>query len=586
MNKSAQNLPEYLQRYCTEQDYARYTPREHATWRYIMRQAQVFFAEHAVPSYLEGLKKTGIPIEAIPHVNAIDECLKAFGWGAVGVTGFIPPAAFLDFQARGIMPIAMDMRSLEHVAYTPAPDIVHEAAGHVPILIDAAYRDYLKQYATMAKKAIISHDDIMLYEAIRYLSDIKENPDTKPEDIKIAEQRLCEATAAVKEVTELAQVARMNWWTAEYGLVGDLKNPKIYGAGLLSSVGESKHCLTDKVRKIRLSIDCIHQGYDITEPQPQLFVAESMEQLPEVLHELENSMAYKTGGEAGLRKAKQATSVNTVVLDSGVSASGILSDYITAGNTVEFIRFGGPVQLALHEIELAGHGRARHAEGFSSPIGYWQQRPEQPPQTFSDAQLAEQGIHKGGKAKLEFRSGFVVTGIVKDWHRHGGNLLYITWRDCSVRRGEQRYFEPAWGEFDMLVGAEVVSVFGGPADRAAYGHYELGKVSSSPGRQSPFTATEKELFELYARTRALREQQPVPTSELQKIAERAIQPQFKQDWLLALEIAEIAKQQRSLTPDLPWLKAIHQHLATTRQTADAVTVELVERGLALIEVPA
>ena len=87
-------------------------------------------------------------------------------------------------------------------------------------------------------------------------------------------------------------LSRLHWWTVEYGLIGSLKNPKIYGAGLLSSVGESQNCLTDSVKKIPFSIDCINYNYDITEQQPQLFVTESFSKLTDVLHEFEKTMIY------------------------------------------------------------------------------------------------------------------------------------------------------------------------------------------------------------------------------------------------------------------------------------------------------
>lgn len=203
------------------------------------------------------------------------------------------------------MPIAMDMRTLDHIAYTPAPDIVHGSGRHVPILADPAYRFYLTQYATMANKAIISF--LKMYASSRpsVFYRILENPDTRPEQIKVAEDLLQKANSAFTFESELTHVARMAWWTAEYGLVGDIKNPRIYGAGLLSSIGESQHCLSDRVRKIPLTIDCIKQSYDITEPQPQLFVAESLEILPQVLKQLDDTLAYKNGGIPGLAKANR-----------------------------------------------------------------------------------------------------------------------------------------------------------------------------------------------------------------------------------------------------------------------------------------
>src|SRR5262245_3622449 len=130
MSAATQALPPYLKKYVAEQRYDKYSPEDHAAWRFIMRQNRDFFSRHAVSIYREGLGKTGITLDRMPRIDEMDRCLSAFGWGAVPVVGFIPPAAFLEFQARGVLPIACDMRTIQHIAYTPAPDIVHEAAGH------------------------------------------------------------------------------------------------------------------------------------------------------------------------------------------------------------------------------------------------------------------------------------------------------------------------------------------------------------------------------------------------------------------------------------------------------------------------
>ena len=201
MSPAVQKLPAYLKKYLAEQDYDRYTPQDHAAWRYIMRQNRAFFSKHGAPVYLEGLKKTGIPIDRIPRIADMDECLSRFGWGAVPVRGFIPPAAFLDFQARGVLPIASDMRTVNHLAYTPAPDIVHEAAGHAPIIAEPSYAAYLHRYAKMAQKAIQTAEDIRVYEAIRYLSDVKENPDmTDDQAYAIANKVIGESRVSVSSI--------------------------------------------------------------------------------------------------------------------------------------------------------------------------------------------------------------------------------------------------------------------------------------------------------------------------------------------------------------------------------------------------
>src|SRR2546430_11571880 len=79
---------------------------------------------------------SGISFERIPRIEEMNDILGKIGWGAVAVDGFIPPAAFMEFQAYKVLVIACDMRQIHHIEYTPAPDIVHEAAGHAPIIVD------------------------------------------------------------------------------------------------------------------------------------------------------------------------------------------------------------------------------------------------------------------------------------------------------------------------------------------------------------------------------------------------------------------------------------------------------------------
>ncbi len=319
-------IPSHLLRYTAEQDYSLYTFEDQAVWRFIMRQLFHYLKDHAHPAYVEGLKKTGISIDTIPNISEMDAMLSNFGWRAVPVSGFIPPAAFMSFQAHRILPIACEMRSIEHILYTPAPDIVHEAGGHAPILIDKDFTDYLGAYADVAQKAIISSEDIALYEAIRDLSDIKEATDSSPEEIKKAEDHLNKTAKAMTYVSEAQLLGRMNWWTAEYGLIGELDDPKLFGAGLLSSIGEARNALT-KPKHIEFNINCLDFSYDITEQQPQLFVAKNFESLISSLKEMSKSMAFTLGGEEGLKKAKRAQSVCTVELSNGDSYSGVLTDY-------------------------------------------------------------------------------------------------------------------------------------------------------------------------------------------------------------------------------------------------------------------
>ena len=96
----------------------------------------------------------------------------------------------MEFQAYNVLVIASDIRQLEHIEYTPAPDIIHEGAGHAPIIANPEYAEYLRRFGEIGCKAISSAKDYELYEAVRYLSIIKEASNTPHEDIDKAEKQL------------------------------------------------------------------------------------------------------------------------------------------------------------------------------------------------------------------------------------------------------------------------------------------------------------------------------------------------------------------------------------------------------------
>ena len=504
LEASLKQLPEYLQKYAAVQNYEKYTPVEQASWRLIMRRSQYFFKLHGLPIYEEGLKLTGISADEIPRISDMHDALQKWGWSAVPVCGFIPPAAFLEFQSLKFLPIATDMRTLNHLSYTPAPDIVHEAAGHAPILADKDFRDYLAHYAFAATRAIISSEDIAVYEAIRLLSDLKENPDASTAEIKSAQTALTAASKNLTYVSESSKVARMAWWTVEYGLMGSLDEPKIFGAGLLSSVGESAYCLSTRVKRLPLTIACVDQGYDITEPQPQLFVARNIPHMLEVLKEFEQTLSYQHGGVGGLSEAKKAKSVNTVRLENAVEISGILENYQASGKDVEFLKFSGPVQISLDSKQLSGHGSDYHAQGYSCPVGRWKNFPNLSPSALSCENITQQNIFKGGDACIDFVSGFQISGEVRHLEFLNGKLLWITFANCTVKQDDKIFYDPSWGLFDYFPGEKITSVFGGPADKASFGDYDIGVAQSVPGRQSVFSMAEQENFKMLTAVKNLR----------------------------------------------------------------------------------
>jgi phenylalanine-4-hydroxylase len=556
------SLPDHLRRYVVEQDYSRYTPIDQELWRYIMRQLRAFLSVHAHPCYLEGLAKTGIDTERIPEISKMSEKLEKFGWRAVPVSGFIPPAAFMELQSLGFLPIASDMRTVSHLMYTPAPDIVHEAAGHAPILIDPEFAGYLKAYASVARKAIISREDMDQYEAIRVLSDTKEDPHSTPEQIRAADESLHEVTKAISHVSEAALLGRMNWWTAEYGLIGGLNDPKIFGAGLLSSVGEARGCLDEKVKKIPLSIDCINFSYDITEPQPQLFVASDFAKLVDVLEELAAQMAFRRGGAEGLEKARKAATVNTIELNSGIQISGRLKNFLKDGDTPVYLQFEGPTQLCSGGRELTGHGRTYHAEGFGSPVGFVDGASGKCLARMSDEELARLDLRKGAKANLKFLSGVSVGGEVKSLTRDSqGRLILIAFDACTVRRGDQTLFQPAWGTFDMAVGSSVTSVFGGPSDRLKYGSTDDFAAKLIP--RKTWSPLMQHKHRLYQELRELREGiESGRVAKDAKTSDRAdqlllkVESDFPHDWLLRLGLFELGKS----LPSSAWLPRVELEL--------------------------
>lgn len=571
-------LPPHLRKYVVEQHYEKYTPVDQAVWRYILRQLKAFLSKHAHECYVEGLEKTGIDVERIPKISEISAKIEKFGWRALPVSGFIPPAAFMELQALGVLPVASDMRTLDHLLYTPAPDIVHEAAGHAPILIHPEFSEYLRKYAQVAKKAIISKEDLDMYEAIRELSDIKENPNSTAAEIAAAEKNLDTVGKNVSHISEAAELGRMNWWTAEYGLIGPLNNPKIFGAGLLSSVGESKWCLSEKVKKIPLTVDCIKVGYDITEPQPQLFVAPDFKTLSKVLDDMANQMAFRLGGLASLEKVIQAQSVNTAELNSGIQMSGQVIEAITDNNKqVAYIRLQGPSQLSFQDKELSGHDKKYHAQGFGTPVGFLKSFPTKCPSTLTDSEWASLQVSTGQTTRLEYTSGVAVTGNVQNRLVKNGTTVLLTLTNARAEFNGRVLFEPSWGTFDIAIGSTVVSAFGGPADREAYGETTDFVAKRVPTPK--YSATDLTKHAHYGAVRKLREEQVSGDKliqELQKILS-AHRDVFPEDWLLILEAIELIKARAANTP---YLNDLEQALADLAKK-DAKIQGLITDGLIL-----
>jgi phenylalanine-4-hydroxylase len=509
------SLPPYLRRFVVTQDYGAYTPRDHAVWRHVLRRLTTHLRDRAHPRYLAGLEATGIEVERIPSLDEMNAKLARVGWSAVAVRGFIPPAVFTELQSRRVLAIAADIRTHEHIEYTPAPDIVHESAGHAPFIADATYAEYLQRCGEVGFRAIASAEDQALFEAIRNLSVVKEDPTASADEVALAEQRLEAAAASVRYASEATRASRLYWWTAEYGLVGTVEDPRLYGAGLLSSIGEAVHCLTPEVKKLPLTPACADVAYDITRMQPQLFVARDFDQLFEVLDAFASTLSWKRGGDAGLDEAIRARTVNHLVLSGGRELSG---------RVVERIASAAPVAPGLSSALARLAGPVLVSRGCSA-----------------------QGHPWPGDVVVAFGAGDVPERGRFDLAPGGGLRL----RGFAVGRGEVVHLEgeldgraldlPSWAL--LFVSHDLRSVAGGPADPGAWDRWfgELSSFATGDGearaRAHKAAALPPRLAALYAEVRTLRERGQGTREQLLAIREAAAK--HEGEWLLRLEVEEL-----------------------------------------------
>jgi phenylalanine-4-hydroxylase len=553
------SLPAHLKVFAKVQDYAMYTTRDQAVWRFLLQQLQAQLLASAHPVYTDGLAQAGISTEYIPCLEEMNARLASIGWGVVGVDGFIPPAAFMAFQARRILAIATSMRSVEQMLYTPAPDIVHESAGHAPFLIDVDYAEFLQRFGEVGMKVLTRQQDQAVYDAIRYLSISKGQSDVSVYDVELAETRLQTAVDANQQLSEAALLARLHWWTVEYGLVGTVDDYKIYGAGLLSSLGESQHCLDDnKVDKHLLTLACLQQPYDITCEQPQLYVTHSCRHLCQVLADMAAGLAQSRGGLEGVQAAIDSGTVATLLYSSGLQVSGLIADVRcdVMGNVI-YVNTRGGTQLSFADQQLPNHSVEAHVSGFGSPVGHISGF-RRCLSDYSIDELRFVGIAVGERVNLDFVSGISLQGRLVDIKRYQQKNVLLSFADCCVRSNDgEVLFDPSWGMFDMAVGATIDSVFGGAADPGQYAPVndsdspsELvmapvasraacllvdGNVNSASAKSS---LLESSLLQSYARIRLLREAVVPSAADIQHLVHNLLLS-HSNEWLLMFEAYEL-----------------------------------------------
>lgn len=577
-NHQVKNLPHHLKQYIVDQNYERYTPVDHAVWRYVMRQNYSYLKDVAYYPYIKGLNKAGLSIESIPDLQTMNDNLGKIGWGAVTVDGFIPPVAFMEYQAYKVLVIAADIRQINHIEYTPAPDIIHESAGHAPIIADTDYNNYLSYFGSIGAKAMFSSKDFELYEAIRSLSILKEDPHAHLAAIKKAEDKVAFCQDNSGDPSEMALLSRLHWWTVEYGLIGSLENPKIYGAGLLSSIGESASCMQPEVKKLWYNLNTVHYSYDITKPQPQLFVTPTFQNLIDVLEAFADTMAFRKGGAESVLKAIECKNTCTAVYSSGLQVTGVFTDVgLNKNDDLLFIKTTGPSALSYHDKQIDEHGKNTHKEGFSSPVGKLKTS-EKALEDFDEIDLNAAEIKVNTKAELIFESGLTVKGLVKSISIRNQKIILISFDDCTVVDENQNIlYNPSWGTYDMAVGDAIVSVFCGAADKDAY--EEIAHLSEMQTVKISYSASTLKIHEIYKQVRDIRER----NNGYESLAHlfTILKTSFREDWLCAIEILEILYQNQNYKP---LSKEINNYL-TLKASNEPEIKKLIHDGIALIKNP-
>lgn len=336
----------------------------------------------------------------------------------------------------------------------------------------------------------------------------------------------------------------MHWWTVEYGLIGDINKPKIYGAGLLSSIGESKWCMSDQVKKMDYTIHASDVSFDITKPQPQLFVTPDFAHLSFVLEAFANKMALRKGGLKGVKKLIDSQKLGTIEMSTGIQISGKFVEVIEDEHMRPiYIKTLGQTALAYKNKELIGHDKEYHKDGFGSPVGKLKGI-NLAIEDMSPTDLEAYGIYEGKSTRLQFEGGIVVKGEIITGKRNlQGKIILISFRNCTVTFGDQVLFQPSWGIYDMSVGESIVSAYSGVADPNAYGlRFEVPKEKTHKINYSP---KEEKLFSYYQVVADIRRSGNMDLKTLTEVFSK-LTTGYPHDWLLPLEIFELIHKDKAL----------------------------------------
>jgi phenylalanine-4-hydroxylase len=224
-----------------EQNWQDYSESEHAIWRLLFERQQKLLKRRACREYLDGLRALGVAAGGIPDFRQLSDILdRATGWRVVAVPGLVPDDVFFAFLAARRFPSTCFVRRRDQLDYLQEPDVFHDICGHVPMLMNPVFADYMQAYGEGGLKAL--------------------------------------------RLGHLDHLARLYWYTVEFGLIATSEGLRIYGSGILSSAGESVYCLEDprphrlwfdlrRVMRTEYHIDRYQETYFVIDDYAQLFAA-------------------------------------------------------------------------------------------------------------------------------------------------------------------------------------------------------------------------------------------------------------------------------------------------------------------------
>jgi phenylalanine-4-hydroxylase len=232
-----------------EQDWAAYTPEQHAIWAELVSRRMPQLREHACREYLDGFEQIGLREDRLPDLKAVSALLAPrTGWQSTPVSGFLPADAFFEMLAARMFPTTTWLRSRESMGYTPEPDIFHDVFGHVPMHAHPVFADFLQHYG-----------------------------------------KVC--AGLMDDPAALERMGRLFWFTVEFGLIRQGDEVKVYGSGLISSHGECSRVLAGGCEVKDFDLDAVmNQEFQTSEMQPVLYAVESFEQIYEAAKRAEGRL--------------------------------------------------------------------------------------------------------------------------------------------------------------------------------------------------------------------------------------------------------------------------------------------------------